>query len=78
MTQWRHEEFHGHRWGLRVGVEMVAATMIGLGLGFMLDRWLHTRPLFLLVFFTFGAAAGFLNLYHVMRLDRQERHRNND
>jgi len=60
-----------HQWGVRVGTEMVASTMLGLGGGFLLDRWLDTRPLFLLLFFLFGVAAGFINLYHVMGLDQQ-------
>lgn len=66
---------HGHRWGLRVGVEMVASTMLGLGLGFLLDRWLDTRPFFLLLFCVFGALAGFINLYYVMNLDQQNRNK---
>ncbi|HXH72315.1 MAG TPA: AtpZ/AtpI family protein [Mariprofundaceae bacterium] len=55
---------------MRVGIEMVASTMLGLGGGFLLDRWLDTRPLFLILFAIFGMAAGFLNLYHVMVNDR--------
>ncbi len=63
------EQHHGHQWGLRVGTEIVASTMIGLGIGFFLDRWLDTRPLFLLIFAIFGLAAGFINLYHLMVID---------
>ena len=70
MTQWKGDRSGGHQWGLRVGTEIVASTMIGLGLGYMVDRWLDTRPLFLLLFFAFGVTAGFINLYHVMGLGR--------
>ena len=59
-----------HLWGLRVGTEIVASTMIGLGIGYMLDKWLGTRPWMLLLFFLFGVIAGFINLYHVMVIDR--------
>jgi len=59
-----------HRWGIRVGTDLVASTMIGLGAGYLLDQWLGTRPVFLLIFFLFGTAAGFLNLYRVMGLDK--------
>lgn len=65
----------GHRWGLRVGTEIVAATMIGLGAGFLLDRWLGTRPLMLLLFGAFGVIAGFVNLYYAMGLDDADRRR---
>ena len=61
----------GYQWAIRVGTELVAATMIGLGVGYMLDKWLGTRPWFLLLFFLFGVFAGFLNLYRVLQLDMQ-------
>ncbi len=76
MTQLKDERSHGHQWGLRVGTEIVASTMIGLGAGFLVDRWLDTRPLFLLLFFAFGVTAGFINLYYVMGLgERHDRER---
>ncbi|HKI62577.1 MAG TPA: AtpZ/AtpI family protein [Mariprofundaceae bacterium] len=71
MAKLKGDRSAGHQWGLRVGTEIVASTMIGLGAGFLLDRWLGTRPVFLLLFFSFGVVAGYLNLYHVMGLDRK-------
>lgn len=71
----QEEEHHGHHWGLRVGTEIVASTMIGLGIGFFLDRWLDTRPLFLIIFAIFGLAAGFLSLYQLMVIDLQKNHK---
>ncbi|MDE2008263.1 MAG: AtpZ/AtpI family protein, partial [Rhodospirillales bacterium] len=44
--------------GLRVGVEMVSALVVAVAIGWGLDRWLHTRPLFLAVFVLLGGAAG--------------------
>jgi len=70
MSRWSNRQSGVHQWGLRVGTEIVASTMLGLGAGFLLDRWLDTRPLFLLLFFLFGAAAGFINLYYAMGLDK--------
>jgi len=49
----------------RVGVELVAALVVGVGIGLLLDRWLDTAPWFLVVFFFLGAAAGILNVYRV-------------
>lgn len=51
--------------GLRAGVEVVSALVVGVGLGFMLDRWLGTWPWLFLVFFVLGAAAGVLNVYRL-------------
>ena len=47
----------------RIGVELVAALVVGVGVGLLLDRWLGSTPWFLIVFFFLGAAAGVLNVY---------------
>lgn len=47
----------------RFGVELVSALAVGLGIGYVLDRWLGTTPWFMVVFFFLGAAAGMLNVY---------------
>ena len=36
----------------------VVAVILGGGIGFFVDRWLHTRPIFLLVFGLAGFVAG--------------------
>ncbi|WP_431305171.1 AtpZ/AtpI family protein [Sediminicoccus sp. BL-A-41-H5] len=51
--------------GLRAGVEVFSALVVGVGLGFALDRWLGTWPWLFLVFFVLGAAAGVLNVYRL-------------
>ncbi len=48
--------------GLRAGSEFVSAVIIGLGIGWVLDRALHTNPAFLIVFFLIGVAAGIWNV----------------
>lgn len=57
------------RWGggLQVGVELFAGILGGLLIGYGLDYWLGTRPLFLIVFFLLGAVAGMLNAYRYLR-----------
>lgn len=56
----------GLGFALRIGVELVAALIVGGGIGFLLDRWLGTAPWLLVVFFLLGAGAGFVNVYRVM------------
>jgi ATP synthase protein I len=45
-----------------IGVGLVAATALGLLLGYGLDSLLGTRPWLTLVFAILGIVAGFLNL----------------
>ena len=49
--------------GFRLAIELVTALVVGVAIGYGLDRWLGTAPLFLIVFFFLGSAAGFLNVY---------------
>jgi ATP synthase protein I len=58
-----------------VGIAMVAATFIGLGMGYYLDQWLETRPWFTLIFLAIGVIAGFRNVYILTarELRRQKR-----
>jgi ATP synthase protein I len=53
--------------GIQVGIEVLAGVVGGSLIGYGLDRWLETSPLFLIVFFALGAAAGILNAYRTMR-----------
>ncbi len=42
---------------------MVLATVIGLAIGYFLDRLFGTSPWLMMIFFGFGIVAGFRNLY---------------
>ncbi len=46
----------------RLGTELVAAVAVGTIIGFILDNWFDTKPLFILIFFFVGFAAGILNV----------------
>lgn len=51
--------------GFRAGVEVVSALIVGIAIGYFLDRWLGTRPWLFLLFFVLGSAAGVLNVYRL-------------
>ncbi len=57
------EMMSGYAMAFRIGTELVAALIVGVGIGLLLDKWLETAPLFLVVFFFLGAGAGILNVY---------------
>lgn len=46
----------------RISTELVAGLLVGGLIGWQLDWWFGTSPVFLLVFFLLGAAAGIMNV----------------
>jgi ATP synthase protein I len=52
--------------GLRVGMELVCALAVSVGIGWSLDWWLGTRPWFLVVFIPLGGAAGLMNVWRLV------------
>jgi ATP synthase protein I len=52
--------------GLRAGLEVASALVVGVGLGLAIDWWAGTRPLFLVVGLFLGGAAGVTNVYRLM------------
>ncbi len=50
----------------RVSSELLAGLVVGAGSGWVLDRWLDTSPLLLVVMFFVGAAAGMLNVWRAL------------
>lgn len=52
---------------LQVAIELVGTLAVAVGIGWVLDNWLATRPWFLVVFFFLGAAASGLNVYRRAR-----------
>jgi ATP synthase protein I len=57
----------GLGFGLRVGIELVSALAVGVGLGYMADRFIGTRPWGIIIGFFLGAAAGMLNAIRAIR-----------
>ena len=53
--------------GMRIGMEMVVATMVGIGLGWWGDRFFGTKPWLMLVGVLLGVAAGLLNVYRFIQ-----------
>jgi len=47
---------------MRLGVELVAAMVIAVGIGWGLDRLFHTKPWLMVVMVPVGMAAGLRNL----------------
>ncbi len=57
----------GAGFGFKISTEIVAALIVGVGIGLLVDNYFNTKPFGLIIFFVLGAFAGFLNVYRVMR-----------
>lgn len=57
---------------LRLSTELVVGVFGGGFIGWLLDRWLGTLPVFLIIFLLFGIAAGLLNAIRTARQMGQE------
>ena len=63
----KNKNSQGISFAFRIGVEIVAAIIVGVVIGIYVDKYLGTKPFGLIIFFILGALAGFLNIYRVMR-----------
>jgi ATP synthase protein I len=52
--------------GLRIGMELVVAVIVGFGIGWLVDYGLGTRPWGMIVFFFLGIGAGLVNVYRTL------------
>ena len=50
----------------RIGLELVVAVVVGVLIGWALDRWLGTRPWGTIFFFFLGVATGMVNVWRVI------------
>ena len=56
----------------KLGTELVAAVAIGTIIGFILDSWFDTKPILIILFFLFGAAAGIINVFRAAKRMQKE------
>lgn len=59
--------------GFRMSIELLVGLLVGLGLGWLIDRWLDTGPLFMIVLMFVGIGAGILNVVRASKeLDKAD------
>lgn len=62
----RDAQGQGMGLAVKVGTELVAGVLVGVGIGWLLDRWLGTKPWLMIVFFLLGATAGMFGVYRTV------------
>lgn len=60
----------GYGWAMGMSAELVVTTGVGVFLGWLGDRWLNTRPVFIFIGALMGGAAGVLRLYRTWMKQR--------
>jgi ATP synthase protein I len=60
-----------------MSIELVVGICVGLGLGWLIDRQMGTKPWFMLILMFLGLAAGILNVVRLSkdvqrRLDKRD------
>ena len=50
---------------VRIGVELVAALVVGGGLGYLADSYFNSSPIGILIGVFLGMSAGLLNVYRM-------------
>ena len=58
----------GLGYGSRLSVEIITSLLAGLGLGWVIDHFAGTQPLFMLIFMFLGLGLG---VWHVMLISRR-------
>jgi len=60
-------------WASTLGINLVLSTVVGLVIGWFLDKWFNTAPTGVIVFFFIGTFAGFRQIYlAVKKLERDD------
>ena len=70
------ERKSGAGFGFKISTEIVAALIVGAGIGILVDNYFNIKPFGLIIFFILGAFAGFLNVYRVMRRIEKQKNYN--
>jgi F0F1-type ATP synthase assembly protein I len=60
-----------------LGFILPAGAVVGFGIGWLLDRWLHTSPVLTVVMGFLGAGGGFLELLQILKRAEKDADRDN-
>lgn len=52
---------------LNISTDLLAGVIVGLVIGFYLDKWLETKPLFIIICLIIGMVAGFRMIWREMK-----------
>ena len=59
--------------GMKIASDLIAGILVGIFVGFNLDKYLETKPLFVIVFVFLGFIAGMNNVYRTAQKMEESR-----
>ena len=59
--------------GMKIASDLIAGVLVGIFIGFNVDKYLETKPLFVIVFVFIGFIAGMANVYRTAKKMDQSR-----
>ncbi|ACN99518.1 AtpZ/AtpI family protein [Sulfurihydrogenibium azorense] len=62
---------------LSIGLHLVSGVIVGVTIGYLLDKYFGTSPYLTIIFFFLGLAAGFRNMYIDAKKYIQSEEKNN-
>ena len=52
---------------VNISIELITGIALGVFLGLVIDNYLQTKPLMLIIFFIIGTLVGFYNMYKTLK-----------
>ena len=56
-----------HSIAINISIELITGIGLGVFLGLMIDNYLQTKPLMLIICFILGTLVGFFNMYKALK-----------
>lgn len=57
----------------QIGISIVTPILLGVFIGQLLDKWIGTKSIFVIIFIILGAGGGFMNLFKLTGVLKNKR-----
>ena len=69
----KNKHFESQGLASMMGIHLVSGVIVGMGMGYYLDKVFGTKPWLMLLFLVFGIVAGYKNMFREMqRIQKKE------
>ena len=71
-TKKQHSQYHqktavNYSMAINISIELITGIGLGVFLGLIIDNYLQTKPLMLIICFILGTFVGFFNMYKALK-----------